>query len=200
MSLNAYIDVGVQKFISLSSEGLGFMDKLLEDNGLGNRLYSLSDNSSCESTLCENKFDNIHDEPCLSPDDSSWNGAVKYGFLRIIRGDPGGELIGLAGSDLLFRRLANIDGDGPTTRISWGPEERPWYVLRPDTIWCAIATIDLPHSEAPLLKPSSIPNDFGGSVIFSPKLAAATASIKWVQQLVYYLFYCKSKNGQKPMY
>lgn len=86
LSLNVYIDVGVQKFISLSSEGLGFMDKLLEDNGLGNFLYSLSDNSSCESALCENKFDNIHDEPCLSPD-SSWNGAVKYGFLRIDRGD-----------------------------------------------------------------------------------------------------------------
>lgn len=158
------------------------MYKLLEDDGLGRRLYSLSDNSSCESALWAKRFDNIHDEPCLSLD-SSWNGAVKYGFLRIDRGDPGGELNGLAGSDLLFRRFDNDDddgggGDGPMI-ISCGPADaRPLYILRPDTIWCAIATIDLPHSAAPLLKPSSIPNDFGGSFTFSPKLAAATTSVK----------------------
>jgi hypothetical protein len=76
MSLHFYIDVGDQKFISLSSVGLGFMYKLLEEDGLESLLDSLSDNSSCESARCENKFDNIHDDPCLSPD-SSWNGAVK---------------------------------------------------------------------------------------------------------------------------
>lgn len=72
-----YIDVGDQKFISLNSVGLGFMYRLLEDDGFGSRFFcSLSDNSSWELALCEKRLDNIHDEPCLSPG-SSWNGAVK---------------------------------------------------------------------------------------------------------------------------
>lgn len=180
MNYNFYIEVGVQKFISLNSVGLGFTYKLLDEDGLGSRLCSLSAKSSCELGREANKFDNIHDEPCLS-EVSSWNGAVKYGFLRGDRGDPGGVLIGLAGSDLLFRRFDNTDGGGPVTSKSCGPEARPLYILRPDTIWCAMATIDFPHSAAPLLKPSSTPNDFGGSVTFTPKLAAATASIKYVK-------------------
>ncbi|KAE9538191.1 hypothetical protein AGLY_006163 [Aphis glycines] len=62
-----------------------------------------------------------------------------------------------------------------------------------------MATIDLPHSEAPLLKPSSIPNDFGGSITLSPKLAAATASIKFAKYLFHTecLLYTKSFSLQE---
>lgn len=145
------MDVGDQKFISRSSVALGFMYRLLDEDGFGIRLCSLSDSSSCDSARCENRLDRIHDaEPFLSAaaaaaadddddddnDDSSTNGAVKYGFLRIDRGDPGGELMGLAGSDLLLRRFDSVDGGGATANISSGPDARPLYIvrLRPDTI------------------------------------------------------------------
>lgn len=112
------------------------MYRQFEDDGFGSRLCcSLSDsNSSCESARCENKVDKNQDDPFLSPG-SSWNGGEKYGFLRIDRGDPGGELKGLAGSDLLLRRFDSVDGGGATANTSCGPEARPLYMrLRPDTI------------------------------------------------------------------
>lgn len=115
---------------------MGVLYRELEDDGFGSRLCcSLSDsNSSCESARCENKVDKNQDDPFLSPD-SSWNGGEKYGFLRIDRGDPGGELIGLAGSDLLLRRFDSVHGGGATANTSCGPEARPLYMrLRPDTI------------------------------------------------------------------
>lgn len=166
---HSYIEVGDQKFISLSSDGLGTNTWLFLPPDTSStlifeaiRFKPFPSSSAMYPTDCDkfcllaSKFDKIQLPWWFSV---STKGPVKYLFTRrMLFGEELGEVSGDAGRDLLPLLNEGLKPSGGESQ-SFLSMLKP-RITFPATIWCATRTTEEPHIAASPLKPSSTPLDF----------------------------------------